>query len=236
MEALIKQVSGIKVLTAVTAYLVTLTLYRLFFHPSSRFPVPKLAAISRWYEAYYDVVRNGQYAFKIKKYTDDMVHPNLHAILLDLHPGLGLYCMIPGPIVRISPHELHIHDAPFYDKLYCQDGHWNKYSWAVDAFANYGAGITTAGHDLHKIRRQPLNRFFSKAKVSSRQEVIRKHLYTLTDRLTKLVGSKVDLGAATTASSRDIAIDLITGRAYGNLEKDDFDVSMLKASQGSGSL
>lgn len=138
--------------------------------------------------------------------------------------------------MRISPYELHIHDATFYDKLYCQDGNWNKYPWAVDAFANYGAGITTADHGLHKIRRQPLNHFFSKAQVSSRQEVIQKHLGILTDRLTKLDGSKVDLGAATAALSRDIAIDFITGKSYGSLEKDDFDISMLKASQGSGSL
>ncbi|KAI0380298.1 cytochrome P450 [Hypomontagnella monticulosa] len=213
METFTNQLSGIRVVTAIVAYFITLVLYRLFFHPLARFPGPRLAAISRWYEAYYDVVQNGQYTFKIK----------------EMHRKYG-------PIVRISPHELHIHDADFYDKLYCQDGRWNKYSWAVDAFANYGAGITTADHDLHRIRRQPLNHFFSKARVASRQGIIRKHLDTFIDRLTKLAGSKVDLGAATTAFSRDLAIDFITGKTYGSLEKEDFDVSMLRASQGSGSL
>lgn len=38
-----------------------------FIHPLSGFPGPKLAAVSRWYEAYYDVVQNGQYTFKILK-------------------------------------------------------------------------------------------------------------------------------------------------------------------------
>lgn len=53
-------------------YGVVLGVYRLFLHPLARFPGPKVAAISRWYEAYYDVVQNGQYTFKIaemhKKY------------------------------------------------------------------------------------------------------------------------------------------------------------------------
>ena len=53
-------------------YLISLAFYRLFLHPLAKFPGPKLAALSRFYEAYYDVVQNGQYTFKIaelhKKY------------------------------------------------------------------------------------------------------------------------------------------------------------------------
>jgi len=49
----------------ILAYLVTLAVYRLFLHPLARFPGPKLAAITRYYEAYYDVVRDGQYTNKI---------------------------------------------------------------------------------------------------------------------------------------------------------------------------
>lgn len=50
---------------AAIAYYGTLVFYRLFLHPLARFPGPKLAAISRWYEAYYDVVRDGQYTKQI---------------------------------------------------------------------------------------------------------------------------------------------------------------------------
>lgn len=49
----------------VLAYYGTLAFYRLFLHPLARFPGPKLATISRWYEAYYDVVLGGQYTSKI---------------------------------------------------------------------------------------------------------------------------------------------------------------------------
>lgn len=46
-------------------YLASLAVYRLFLHPLAKFPGPKLAALTRYYEAYYDVVQNGQYTFKI---------------------------------------------------------------------------------------------------------------------------------------------------------------------------
>lgn len=53
------------ILAAVIVYYGTLVFYRLFLHPLARFPGPRLAAISRWYEAYYDVLQGGQYTRKI---------------------------------------------------------------------------------------------------------------------------------------------------------------------------
>ena len=52
------------VLAFVTS-LASLAFYRLFLHPLAKFPGPRLAALTRYYEAYYDVVWNGQYTFKI---------------------------------------------------------------------------------------------------------------------------------------------------------------------------
>lgn len=55
-----------RLLVGVTlTYYATLVFYRLFLHPLARYPGPRLAAISRWYEAYYDVVLNGKYTKKI---------------------------------------------------------------------------------------------------------------------------------------------------------------------------
>ncbi|KAF2494401.1 hypothetical protein BU16DRAFT_463446, partial [Lophium mytilinum] len=65
--------------------------YRLYLHPLAHIPGPKLAALTHWYEAYYDVVKKGQYVFEIgrmhKKY---------------------------GPIVRVGPNEVHILDSEYY--------------------------------------------------------------------------------------------------------------------------
>ncbi|KAF4620123.1 hypothetical protein G7Y89_g14699 [Cudoniella acicularis] len=190
-------------LTAV--YFGTLIFYRLFLHPLAKFPGPKLAAITRYYEAYYDIVQNGQYIFKIE----------------ELHKKYG-------PIIRISPYELHIMDSAYYEKLYRQEGRWEKYSWAYDAFGVKDSIISTGNHELHKARRQPLNAFFSKAKVANQQDLIRRNLRKLCDRLSKVSGSKrpINLGAALSAFTRDVSTEFIIGKSYNDLDHEDFNIAL----------
>ncbi|KAK0624877.1 hypothetical protein B0T17DRAFT_507916 [Bombardia bombarda] len=65
METLGGLLSGQSVAVTVAVYFCSLAFYRLFLHPLAGFPGPKLAAVTRYYEAYYDIVQNGQYTFKI---------------------------------------------------------------------------------------------------------------------------------------------------------------------------
>jgi hypothetical protein len=44
------------------AYLVGLAVFRLYLSPIAKFPGPKLAALTKWYEFYYDVVLRGKYS------------------------------------------------------------------------------------------------------------------------------------------------------------------------------
>jgi hypothetical protein len=58
-------------------YLIGLGIYRLYLNPIAKFPGPKLAALSSWYEFYYEVILKGQFSFHIqelhKKYGNDPV-------------------------------------------------------------------------------------------------------------------------------------------------------------------
>jgi hypothetical protein len=48
-------------------YLVGLGIYRLSFSPLAAYPGPRLAALSNWYEFYWDVIQQGQFTFHIQK-------------------------------------------------------------------------------------------------------------------------------------------------------------------------
>ena len=87
---------------------------RLYFHPLSKFPGPKIASITRWYEFYHDVIRDGTY---VKHY------PVLHAKYSELvawgsskeEAGeLTVMNPIDSPIVRISPNHVHVNDPDLY--------------------------------------------------------------------------------------------------------------------------
>jgi len=83
-------------------------LYRITLHPLSKFPGPKLTAMTRWYEAYYEVVMGGQFSDQIIKW---------HAQY--------------GPIVRVNPFEIHIDDPDYYDALFNFDPHLEKRVFAM---------------------------------------------------------------------------------------------------------
>lgn len=73
----------------VLIYLGGLALYRLTLHPLARFPGPKIAAVTRYYEAYWDLVQNGQYTFQIQRLHKKYGKQSLlrHLFLYILNPS-----------------------------------------------------------------------------------------------------------------------------------------------------
>jgi len=138
-----------------------------------------------------------------------------------------------GPIIRISPYELHVHDPAFCEQLYRQDGRWNKYPFTYDAFVAKGATICTADHHAHRARRHPLSPFFSKAKINAHQELLRRNIQKLADRLTNETGNTVNFGAAISALTRDVANEFILGKHHNQLDHEDFEAAMSNVFQES---
>jgi hypothetical protein len=57
----------ITVLSLLISYIVGHGIYQCYFSPLAKFPGPKLAAVTRLYEVYYDVFKWGRYTFEIKE-------------------------------------------------------------------------------------------------------------------------------------------------------------------------
>ncbi|XRM46061.1 hypothetical protein ABZX51_009118 [Aspergillus tubingensis] len=82
-------------LIGIFIYACSVITIRLYFHPLSKFPGPRIAAATSWYEFYKDVILSGQYSKSF---------PSLHAKY--------------GSVVRIHPNELHINDRDFFNRVF----------------------------------------------------------------------------------------------------------------------
>ena len=67
--------------------------YNVYFHPLSKFPGPRLAGASRWYEAYFDnlVGCGGQYMYEIDRIHRDYGSLAFLPVLSNTGPCLVLF-------------------------------------------------------------------------------------------------------------------------------------------------
>lgn len=71
----------------------------------------------------------------------------------------------PGPIIRISPYELHIDEPDYYDELYSLHKPRNRYGWFVAQFGLPDSVFASVDWKLHRARRAAMSSFFSKTSV-----------------------------------------------------------------------
>ncbi|KAI1365949.1 cytochrome P450 [Xylaria arbuscula] len=152
-------------------YAISLCVYRLYLSPLSAIPGPKIAALTYWYEFYFDGWLGGKYIFKIKEFHEKY-----------------------GPIVRINPHHVHINDIEFYDTIYAPGGAKhprNKIRWMAMDLDNM---FDTFDAALHRKRRAAVASPFSKQSVRALEPAISDIIDQIIGRLEDVAGTGSVLG------------------------------------------
>lgn len=91
--------------------------------------------------------------------------------------------------MRINPEELHFNDIAFVDEIYAGGG--RKRNKQVH-FLNFTAGpitssmFATIDHDHHRIRRSPVNKFFSRAQIMKLEPDIKELVDKLCEKIIRL--------------------------------------------------
>ncbi|EME87126.1 uncharacterized protein MYCFIDRAFT_130725 [Pseudocercospora fijiensis CIRAD86] len=163
MQQHIASSSLLLVVLAITLiYALGVVFYRLFYHPLAKFPGPRIAAATYLYEIAFDYFGHGAYLFEIERMHEKY-----------------------GPVVRVNPKELSIKDGEFYDKVYV-NGNVRR----TEALPSFGDGMDfnhshgmTVDHHHHRMRRKPLEPFFSRAGVARFEPNLASVVMTLVHRL-----------------------------------------------------
>jgi hypothetical protein len=210
------------------SYVVGVAIHRLYFSRYAKFPGPKLAGLTYGYMFYYDAIGGkGQYMHKIKEIHEEYstCYTDVNSLLLTKFLGLE------SPIVRISPHELHVNDPDFYDILFA--GTHNKRdkppTWS-HAFSNIDSIFGTISHEKHRARRSALNPLFSQASLRKLEPLIQDKIDRLISVLRRYqqTGEVLPMRPAFAALTSDIIADYCFGASENYIEAPGFNAMVLE--------
>ncbi|KAF4633868.1 hypothetical protein G7Y89_g4252 [Cudoniella acicularis] len=146
------------------ASLLSRALYLIYRHPLANIPGSKLAALSTWYEAYYDLFAApaGRLPWQIAS----------------LHKKYG-------PIIRIGPNEVHIDDVEFVSKFFSSSStvKRDKHAPHQQQLGVPDAVVSTIPSSLHEVRRSALAPFLSSTSINSRRDIILAKIENVSARL-----------------------------------------------------
>ena len=179
-----------------------LVVYRLYLHPLARFPGPKLAAATKWYEFWYDVLvpPGGQFSARVERLHDQY-----------------------GPIVRINPQELHIRDPDMYEQVYASSTKRDRWYNAARMTGKTGDSFSTIPHDVHRRRRTANGPIMARRMVNVKEGIVAGNAAALAANLRQAADREevIDLGILFLGYSLDVAGSFFFGRdigAQGDLE------------------
>ncbi|KAE9374072.1 cytochrome P450 [Stipitochalara longipes BDJ] len=185
-------------------YRIALALYNISpLHPLAKFPGPKISAASYVYEAYYDWILKGRYGRRIEK----------------MHERYG-------PIVRVSPDELHCSDPFFADEIYTGKPGRIRDKWQhhlnITGAGPVSQATGTAGpHELHRKRRAAHARFFSRGQVLKLEDEVLKFAELTIEKMLRWAGGEAfEVKGAFNCYTADVFSQYAFGEPMGFVEQE----------------
>ncbi|KAF9025638.1 hypothetical protein BDZ89DRAFT_1161644 [Hymenopellis radicata] len=189
--------------------LITVVFYRLWLHPLNSFPGPRLAAVTYWYQAYYDTWKNGM----------------LTRHIVELHK-------VYGPVVRVAPNELHFNSVESYFAIYPLHSGFTKDPLFYTSIGIDNSTFATGDIKRHKRQQDALNPFFSRRDILKLQAVVQGKVDLLIEQMRSYDGKPVNLFRAFRALTMDVVTAYCYAHSFGGLTTPNFDHPILRAMEG----
>ncbi|KAI3316474.1 cytochrome P450 [Xylariaceae sp. AK1471] len=176
--------------------------YCVYFHSLSRYPGPKLAALSTsWWEWYWNYHKKGRMLFEIER----------------LHHSYG-------PVIRIGTNELHVSDYDVYRDISRPLSGFTKDPYFYQFISLPGTSIGETDPARHRIRRKVLAPALSGTRVHEMAPMIESKVRLLLDRMKKSTENttNVCMTAAIKALTMDIISRIVLGQELGCLMHPEF--------------
>ncbi|RAL13545.1 cytochrome P450 [Aspergillus homomorphus CBS 101889] len=192
-------------------------IYRVYFHPLADIPGPLLGRMFHFYSFWHNM-RGSRFYLHIQ----------------DLHIKYG-------PVVRITPQEVHLSDPEHIDTIYSFASSASSYGKDSSFYSSFGtshATFTTCDPAQHRAKRATLNPFFSARRVAELEPRIQAKVTQILTRtnVSLTTTGAVELHGLFRALALDVVTDYAFDQSYGFLARRDLgrDFFAMIASLGPG--
>ncbi|KAH9057597.1 putative P450 monooxygenase [Lactarius vividus] len=197
-------------LVAILTPFVRRIVFNLYFHPLSHFPGPKLAACSRLWLAYRELVRG----------------ESLGDLRIELHRRYG-------EIIRLTPDELHFSNPAAYNDIYNNRNKWDKDNLLYRTFDMDMSTVGSIHYSDAKRRRDVLAPFFSRTSILQMQDIVQARVNVFCDALAHqfAAGKSSDIFLGSHCFSIDLVMAFCYAKDWNATKVPNFQSDIVLASQ-----
>ncbi|RYP70074.1 hypothetical protein DL771_005691 [Monosporascus sp. 5C6A] len=175
-------------------------IYNIYFHPLSRYPGPKVAALSNaWWEWYWNYYQNGRMIFEIER----------------LHRK-------HGSVIRIGVNDLHVSDMHIYQDINKVNTDFRKDAGFYQFISFPGTSIGETDTAKHRIRRKVLAPALSGTRIQELAPIVERKTQQLLARFDDSARAPVCVTSAAKAFTMDIISRIVLGQELGCVARSDY--------------